>query len=99
MLSEEKIRELKKFSKQIQIETVKMIACLGVGHLGGSLSIADALAVLYGAQMKYDPKNPKWEERDWFICSKGHAGPAVYSALALVGFMPMSELKTLNRPG
>ena len=99
MLSAEKVRELKKFSKQIQIETVKMIANLGVGHLGGSLSIADLLAVLYGEQMKYDPKNPKWEGRDWLVCSKGHAGPAVYSALALKGFMPMSELKTLNKPG
>ncbi len=99
MLSKERVRELKIFSKKIQIETVKMIANLGVGHLGGSLSIADALAVLYGAQMKYDPKNPKWEERDWFVCSKGHAGPAVYAALAMKGFFPMSELNTLNRPG
>ena len=99
MLSKERVRDLKIFSKKIQIETIKMIASLGVGHLGGSLSIADALAVLYGAQMKYDPKNPKWEERDWFVCSKGHAGPAVYSALAMKGFFPMSELNTLNRPG
>lgn len=99
MLSKERVRDLKIFSKKIQIETIKMIASLGVGHLGGSLSIADALAVLYGAQMKYDPKNPKWEERDWFVCSKGHAGPAVYAALAMKGFFPMSELNTLNRPG
>lgn len=99
MLSKEQTKELKVFSKKIQIETVKMIANLGVGHLGGSLSIAYALAVLYGAQMKYDPKNPKWEERDWFVCSKGHAGPAVYAALAMKGFFPMSELNTLNRPG
>lgn len=99
MLSKERVKELKIFSKKIQIETIRMIASLGVGHLGGSLSIADALAVLYGAQMKIDPKNPKWEERDWFVCSKGHAGPAVYSALAMKGFFPMSELDTLNRPG
>lgn len=99
MLSVESERELKRFSKQIQIETVKMIANLGVGHLGGSLSIADLLAVLYGKQMKVDPANPKWKERDWLVCSKGHAGPAVYSALALKGFLPISELSTLNRPG
>ena len=61
--------------------------------------MADLLAVLYGKVMKYDPANPKWEERDWFVCSKGHAGPAVYSALALKGFFPMEELETLNRPG
>ena len=77
MLSKEKILELKVFSKQIQMQTVKTIASLGVGHVGGSLSLADLLAVLYGAEMKYDPKNPQWDERDWFVCSKGHAGPAV----------------------
>lgn len=99
MLSKEQEKELKIYSKKIQIETIKMIASLGVGHLGGSLSITDALAVLYGAQMKIDPKNPKWEERDWFVCSKGHAGPAVYAALAMKGYFPMSKLDTLNRPG
>lgn len=91
--------ELRKFAKRIQIETVKMIGELGVGHLGGSLSITDLLAVLYGKQMKYRAEEPKWPGRDWLVCSKGHAGPAVYSALALKGFMPMEELKTLNRPG
>ena len=99
MLSQEKILELKVFSKQIQMQTVKTIASLGVGHVGGSLSLTDLLAVLYGAEMKYDPKNPQWEERDWFVCSKGHAGPAVYSALGLKGFFPVEELSTLNRPG
>lgn len=98
-MNQEKIKELKKFSKQIQIETMKEIASLGVGHVGGALSIADLLAVLYGCEMKYDCKNPSWEERDWLVCSKGHAGPAVYAALALKGFMPMSQLETLNRPG
>lgn len=92
-------KDLKLFSIQIKMETVKMIANLGAGHIGGSLSISDLLAVLYGSQMKYDPKNPKWDERDWLVCSKGHAGPAVYSALALKGFFPIEELKTLNRPG
>lgn len=98
MVEREKIKELKRFSKQIQIETIKEIASLGVGHVGGSLSIADLLAVLYGSVMKYDCKNPVWDDRDWFICSKGHAGPAVYATLALKGFIPMSQLETLNRP-
>jgi transketolase len=98
LLTDTKVKEIKKFSKQIQIETIKMIAHLGVGHLGGSLSISDVLAVLYSGQMKYDPKNPKWEDRDWLVVSKGHSGPAVYSALALKGFFPMRELDTLNRP-
>ena len=98
MLSTEKIREMKIFFKQIQMEVVKMIAGLGVGHLGGSLSITDLLADLYCNQMRYDPKNPQWEGRDWLVLSKGHAGPALYATLALKGFMPMEELATLNRP-
>jgi transketolase len=92
-------RERKRFAKQIQIEIMKMIGSLGVGHLGGSLSMADLLAVLYGGQLRHDPKNALWSDRDRLVCSKGHAGPAVYAALALRGFFPLSELETLNRPG
>lgn len=98
-MNSEKIKEIQRFSKKIQIETIKEIASLGVGHVGGALSICDLLAVLYGNQMKYDPKNPSWDERDWLVVSKGHAGPAVYATLALSGFIPMSELETLNRSG
>lgn len=94
-----KLKELKLFSKEIQMKTMETIGSLGVGHVGGSLSIADLLSVLYGKEMKYDSKNSRWEERDWLVVSKGHAGPAVYSALALKGFFPESELQTLNRPG
>lgn len=68
------------------------------GHVGGSMSIADAVAVLYEDKLKYDPKNPQWEERDWVIMSKGHCGPALYAALALKGFFPEDELKTMNMP-
>ncbi len=92
-------KELRLFSKRIQMNTMRTIGSLGVGHVGGSLSVADLLAVLYGKVMKYDSGRPDWEERDWLVCSKGHAGPAVYSALALKGFFPESELQTLNRPG
>ncbi len=99
MLTKEKKQELQRYSKQIQMETIKTIASLGVGHVGGALSIADVLAVLYGEQMKYDAARPRWEERDWLVVSKGHAGPAVYSALALKGFFPMEQLQTLNQPG
>lgn len=56
--------ELKRFALEIRIETLNMLSRHGFGHVGGSLSIADALAVLYGKQMRYDPKNPKWEGRD-----------------------------------
>jgi transketolase len=91
--------ERKRFAKRIQIEIMKMIGGLGVGHVGGSLSLADLLAVLYGGQLRHDPDNPGWEDRDRLVCSKGHAGPAVYAVLALRGFFPLSELETLNRPG
>ena len=63
------------------------------------MSICDLMACLYGYAMKYDPKNPKWEERDRLILSKGHAGPAMYAALALKGYFPREELLTLNQPG
>jgi len=99
MLDEGKIKELKKFAAKIRMETIKEIGSLGIGHVGSSLSIADVLAVLYGEVMNIDPKNPRWEDRDWLILSKGHAGPALYATLALKGYFPMEELETLNRPG
>ncbi len=79
--------------------TMDAIGGLGVGHIGGCLSLADLLAVLYfGGHMKIDPANPKMEGRDRLVMSKGHAGPAVYAALAEKGFFPADMLKTLNRP-
>lgn len=95
----EKIIAFKKLAIEIRIATLEAIGNLGFGHVGGALSIADTLAVLYGGVMKYDPKNPNWDDRDWLVCSKGHAGPAVYSALAIKGFFPREELLTLNKPG
>ena len=91
--------DLEKFAYEIRIATVETIAARGFGHIGGSLSIADALAVLYGSLMRIDPNNPAWPDRDKLVCSKGHAGPAIYAALALKGYFPREELKTLNQPG
>lgn len=91
--------ELKKFAARIRLETVRQIAKRGFGHIGGALSIVDALAVLYGGVMRIDPKNPAWAERDKLVMSKGHAGPALYSALALKGYFPLETLNTLNQPG
>ncbi len=91
--------ELARFAANIRIETIKMFAAAGYGHIGGSMSIADVLAVLYGEVMRIDPDNPDWEERDRFVLSKGHSGPALYAALALKGYFPMEELKTLNQGG
>lgn len=92
-------RELKMFATQIRMETVKEIAARGFGHISGSLSVVDALAVLYGNVMRIDPANPSWKDRDKLVMSKGHAGPAVYATLALKGFFPTEKLATLNQPG
>ena len=91
--------ELQKFAAQIRIGTVECIKSRGFGHIGGSLSLADTLAVLYGGMMRVDPENPAMPDRDKLVCSKGHAGPAVYAALALKGFFPYEQLMTLNQPG
>lgn len=99
MISQEKLKELEVFALKIRIETIRAIGNLGFGHLGGAMSVVETLAVLYGDIMNIDPKNPKWEERDWLVCSKGHAGPSIYSALALKGYFPLEQLKTLNTPG
>jgi len=93
------LEEMRRFAADIRIETIKAITCAGFGHIGGSASIADVLAVLYGGVMRIDPKNPGWEDRDWFVLSKGHSGPALYAALALKGYFPIDWLKTLNGPG
>ena len=92
-------KDLQRLALKIRIGILEELQARGFGHIGGSLSIADALAVLYGSVMRYDAKNPAWEERDKLVCSKGHAGPAVYSALAVEGFFPYEDLKTLNQPG
>lgn len=93
------MKEIKKFAVEIRKETIKCIGTLGVGHIGGALSIVDVLAVLYGGEMNIDPKNPQKDDRDMLVVSKGHAGPAVYATLALKGYFPMEMLDTLNKPG
>lgn len=99
MLDKKEVQRIKKFALQIRIGAVEQFKARGFGHVGGSLSIADVLAVLYGSVMNVDPSDPAKPDRDKLICSKGHAGPAVYAALALKGFFPYEELKTLNQPG
>nr|WP_122012727.1 transketolase [Maliibacterium massiliense] len=98
MYDETKRASLKATANEIRKWTLEMLCNLGVGHVGGSLSIIDMLTVLYFDKMNIDPANPKWEERDRFILSKGHAGPGLYATLARRGFMPKEMLDTLNRP-
>ena len=83
---------------EIRKLTLESIGKLGVGHIGGSLSLCEILAALYFDVMNIDPENPKMEERDRLVLSKGHGGPALYAALALRGYMDVKELDTLNRP-
>lgn len=98
MQKAEKMKELRVFAQEIRVEALKTIGSLGFGHVGGSMSVVEALAVLYGDVMKVDPKNPRWEDRDWCVMSKGHAGPAMYATLALKGFYPIENAYTLNQP-
>lgn len=90
--------ELKGFAKQIRIETLKCLRHRGFGHVGGCMSVVEVLAVLYGSVMKYDPANPKMENRDYLVMSKGHAGPTVFATLALKGFFPLEWLNTMCEP-
>ncbi len=95
----ENYKEIKKLAKDIRLSMLKMLLNLGFGHFGGSLSVVETLAVLYGAVMRIDPKNPDWDGRDYMVLSKGHAGPALYAALAIKGYFPKEELMTLNING
>lgn len=90
--------DFKKTSREIRKNTLKCIASLGKGHVGGCMSVVELLSVLYDKHLHYDPKNPKMEGRDRLIMSKGHAGPALYSILSMKGFFDEAELLTLNQP-
>lgn len=90
---------IKNFAAKIRLETCEMVLHRGFGHLGGALSVVELLAVLYGEEMQIDPKRPGWEERDYMVLSKGHAGPALYSTLGLLGYFPEEKLRTLNDDG
>jgi len=91
------IDQLKRKAEKIRYDIVDMIAEAGSGHPGGSLSATDIGAVLFFNEMKYDPQNPEWKDRDKFILSKGHAAPLLYTLLAHAGYFERSELKTLRK--
>ena len=92
--------------KQLQITACKVrqgiiesTYCAKCGHPGGSLSAADMFTYLYNKELNVDPQNPKWEDRDRFVLSKGHTAPGLYAALALRGFFPVEDLKQLRKLG
>ena len=92
-------RDLKEICRDIRCDILECIGHLGVGHIGGCLSLVEALAVLYFREMNVDPARPQMPGRDRLVCSKGHAGPAVYAALAERGYFDKKELLTLNQGG
>ena len=93
------ISELKKVANDIRIDIIKSVHAAGSGHPGGSLSAADIFTYLYFEEMNIDPKNPKKEDRDRFVLSKGHVAPAYYSTLAHRGYFPVEDLTTLRKVG
>ena len=95
-MEQAKITELKKIATNIRLGTIEAVYNASSGHPGGSLSIADILAYLYFEEMNIDPKNPKWEDRDRLVLSKGHTAPGLYSALAERGYFPKEDLKTFR---
>lgn len=92
------IKELTRIANQIRIDTFNAITKSGGGHYGGCLSLIEILTVLYFRIMKIDPKNPKDKNRDIFVLSKGHGGPALYATLARRGYFPISSLDELDVP-
>ena len=93
------LQELEEKAKVLRQTAITMIYTAQSGHPGGSLSASDIVAALYFHELRIDPKNPKWEDRDRFILSKGHVCPILYSALAMRGFFDKGEVKTLRKHG
>ncbi|MHB0976717.1 MAG: transketolase [Candidatus Aquicultorales bacterium] len=95
----EKVQQITDRARRMRWDIVKMIGTAGSGHPGGSLSAADIVATLYFHEMRHDPGNPSWPERDRFVLSKGHAAPVLYAALAESGYFERDELWTLRQFG
>lgn len=92
-------RDLEKFAVALRVDAVRMVHRAKSAHIGGSLSMADILAALYGRVLRIDPKCSDWPGRDRFILSKGHACAALYAALATRGFFPRTWLETFYQNG
>ena len=84
---------------KVRMGAIKGVHAAKAGHPGGSLSAADLFTYLYFKELRIDPKNPKWEDRDRFVLSKGHTAPGLYAALALRGYFPEEDLLTLRQIG
>ncbi|MBR2381897.1 MAG: transketolase [Clostridia bacterium] len=96
-MNEARIKELKNIANDVRIGIIDATHAAKCGHPGGSLSIADILTYLYFEKMNIDPENPKMENRDRFVLSKGHTAPGLYATLAHRGFFPVEDLLTLRK--
>ena len=96
-MEQTKLNQLKQTAAQIRLDILEEVHAASSGHPGGSLSIAEIISYLYFVEMNVDPKNPKWDERDRFVLSKGHTAPALYAALAQKGFFDRAELCKLRQ--
>ena len=93
------VKETKAAAAEIRKLVIRAMESAGYGHIGGSMSLCDILAVLYTDIMNVDPRDSKKEDRDWLVLSKGHCGPALIATLAYKGYFDKEELKTLNADG
>jgi len=92
MLEKDKLKQLKITATKIRKHIIEEVYHAASGHPGGSLSCTDILTILYFHEMRVDPENPNWPDRDRFVLSKGHCAPALYATLAERGFFPVEEL-------
>ncbi|MBQ8345229.1 MAG: transketolase [Clostridia bacterium] len=95
-MEQAKLNQLKQTAAKVRLGILEGVHAASSGHPGGSLSIAELITYLYFAEMKVDPSNPTWEDRDRFVLSKGHTAPALYAALAEKGYFSSEELKKLR---
>ena len=99
MTKTQNVEELQAIARTTRRQIIEMLTAAKSGHPGGSLSAVEILVTLYFDVLQHDPSNPKWEDRDRFILSKGHACPVLYSVMAQQGYTPVDELKNLRKLG
>jgi len=98
-MTDEKLHELREMARTLRLDIVELVRLGPPGHLGGSCSCADIMAAIYFYKLRYDPKNPKWPERDIFMMSKGHGVLAQYSALIELGVIARAAMETIKTIG
>ena len=98
-MTDQKKKQLQKSANHLRKGILTQVYSAASGHPGGSLSIADIMTYLYREELRVDPQNPRWEDRDRLVLSKGHVCPALYAALAMRGFFPEEELVTFRKLG